>query len=53
MRERMNARQCASPQRMAWEVPERRRPMTDLWILVLTVGLFGLTFGFVRLCERM
>jgi hypothetical protein len=27
--------------------------MTDLWILALTVGLFGAAAWFVRLCERM
>jgi hypothetical protein len=27
--------------------------MTDLWILALTVGLFGAAAWFVRLIERM
>jgi hypothetical protein len=27
--------------------------MTDLWIVALTVGLFGAAAWFVRLCERM
>jgi hypothetical protein len=34
-------------------VSERAQPMTDLWILALTVGLFGAAAWFVRLCERM
>jgi hypothetical protein len=29
------------------------KAMTDLWILALTVGLFGAAAWFVRLCERM
>jgi hypothetical protein len=30
-----------------------RQTMTDLWILALTVGLFGAAAWFVRLVERM
>jgi hypothetical protein len=30
-----------------------RQTMTDLWILALTVGLFGAAAWFVRVCERM
>jgi hypothetical protein len=28
-------------------------PMTDLWILLLTIGLFGSAAGFVRLLGRL
>jgi hypothetical protein len=39
---------------MAWEVLSGAlSPMTDLWILVLTAGLFGAAAWFVRVCERM
>jgi hypothetical protein len=34
----------------AYDAP---RPMTDLWILALTVGFFGAAAWFVRVCERM
>jgi hypothetical protein len=39
---------------VAWELlSARSHPMTDLWILALTVGLYGAAAWFVRLCERM
>jgi hypothetical protein len=31
----------------------KEHPMLDLWIIVLTLGLFGVAAGFVRMLERL
>jgi hypothetical protein len=40
---------------MLWvfAVREGTTPMLDLWILALTLGLFGVATGFVRVLERL
>lgn len=40
---------------MLWvaDVREGTRLMLDLWIVVLTLGLFGVAAGFVRVLERL
>jgi hypothetical protein len=35
------------------DVREGTRLMLDLWIVVLTLGLFGVAAGFVRVLERL
>jgi hypothetical protein len=37
----------------AFAVREGTTPMLDLWILALTLGLFGVAIGFVRVLERL
>jgi hypothetical protein len=31
----------------------RNTPMLDIWIIALTLGLFGVAAGFVRVLERL
>jgi hypothetical protein len=39
--------------RAAWPLPARSQAMMDFVYVVLTAGLFALSWGLVRLCDRV